>query len=104
MFSSARTSISSNRLRFEAVLRHRDVIVVLRSDEGSELLTTDGHLRQSYEQALGSFGALQFGERLDITPQNANNRLKRLHASGAVNRSRARVDRRGKEFLYSVVC
>jgi hypothetical protein len=89
----------------EAVMRYRELVIVCRTESGPRLLNADEHLRDSYDVALllGTFSASEFAEQLDISPQNANNRLKRLHSCGAVNRSRARVERGGKEFVYDVV-
>jgi hypothetical protein len=93
------------REEVEAVLRHRDVAAVNRAEAGSRLLSADAQLEQTYELALllSSFSALQLAGKLGITPQNANNRLKRLHDAGAVHRTRAQVDRGGKEFVYAAV-
>jgi predicted transcriptional regulator len=53
---------------------------------------------------LGEFRANDLATALSITPQNANNRLKRLVEAGALRRRQASVSNRGgKEFVYSVI-
>jgi anti-anti-sigma regulatory factor len=78
-------------------------IVEATSDTASALLGGDSYLQATYQQALrlAEFGAGQLAEALKITPQNANNRLKRLVSSGVLRRVRA-TDRAGKEYAYSV--
>jgi hypothetical protein len=49
---------------------------------------------------LGIFRASQLGERLDLTPQAANGRLKKLSTAGAVVRSRVVPEGGGKEYEY----
>lgn len=56
-----------------------------------------------YAQAvlLGTFGATDFAIALQITPQDANDRLKRLTDAGAICQQRVQLfERRGKEFVY----
>jgi DNA-binding Lrp family transcriptional regulator len=50
---------------------------------------------------LGEFRANNLAAALSISPQNANNRLKRLVDAGALQRRQALVSNRGsKEFVY----
>lgn len=53
-------------------------------------------------QDLGVFRAAQLAERLDLSPQAANGRLKQLSAAGAVLRERVVPDGGGKEFEYRI--
>ncbi|MEV4451554.1 MULTISPECIES: MarR family transcriptional regulator [Streptomyces] len=51
---------------------------------------------------LSTFRAAELAEELHISLPNANNRLKRLLAAGALRRERSDgPDRGGKEFIYS---
>src|ERR1017187_3674976 len=56
---------------------------------------------QRIHLSLGTFSALDLAERLAITPQNVNNRLKRLVEAGAIRRRRVVSSRGGKEFTYT---
>ena len=50
------------------------------------------------------FKANDVAEALGLSAQNANNRLKRLAASGALRKSRSATSGRGgKEFVYTAV-
>lgn len=86
-------------------LERRD-LVAAAIDAGE--LTLVGHadfMQETYQTALslGTFRATELASALLITPQNANNRLKRLVGSGAVQRRRVSgSDRGGKEFVYTV--
>jgi hypothetical protein len=53
--------------------------------------------------SLRDFRAADLAERLDLTPQAANNRLKQLAASGAVLREQGAPAGGGKQFLYRAV-
>jgi hypothetical protein len=87
------------------VLERRSLAVVLREVAGPRLLTRDGHLVATYERALmlQEFRASDMAEQLGITPQNVNNRLKKLTAIGALRRKKNSAERGGKEFAYRVV-
>ena len=54
--------------------------------------------------SLRSFNVHELAERLDLTPQAANNRLRLLLRSGALQRERAKPERGrgGREFRYRV--
>ena len=86
-------------------LERRDSAIAAVEPEGLTLLG-NAFLSESFLVAreLGTFKATEFAERLHITPQNANNRLRKLQAFGAVQRRRsAGGEHAGKEFLYAVV-
>jgi DNA-binding MarR family transcriptional regulator len=89
----------------ELVLERRSLPLVLQEKDGARLLGDDGHLTATYDVALllGTFKASEIAEQLGITPQNANNRLKKLAGAGAVRRQRASSERGGKEFTYRAV-
>jgi len=67
------------------------------------LLSALDFLAETYKHALslGTFSALDLAEQLAITPQNVNNRLKRLVEAGAIRRRRVVTGRGGKEFTYT---
>ena len=92
------------REAIDLCLERRELAIVeLEPDGTTVLLAGDDFLRAAFEQALNlaEFRAGQLADALEITPQNANNRLKRLVASGVLRRERAR-GRAGKEYAYSV--
>jgi DNA-binding transcriptional ArsR family regulator len=84
-------------------LERRDLAGVEITQGGGILIGGADFLIDTYTEALklGTFRAAELSEALEITPQNANNRLKRLVAAGAVHRRRALTSERGgKEFVY----
>ncbi len=87
------------------VIERRSQAVVLREPGGSRLLCRDAYLTDTYDVAsvLLSFKAGEIADQLGITPQNANNRLKKLVSMGALRRERGAGDKGGKEFSYRVV-
>jgi hypothetical protein len=87
------------------VLERRHLIAVCRVGEDLRLLGADEYLEETFTTAslLDDFKAAELAEQLQISPQNANNRLKRLVAAGAVRRTRSSAGRGGKEFTYKVV-
>jgi hypothetical protein len=89
----------------QLVLERRTLAIVLRDIAGPRLLTRDNHLAVTYDRAvmLQEFRATDMAEQLGITPQNVNNRLKKLSAVGALRRTRNAAERGGKEFAYRVV-
>ena len=94
------------RETLEAVLSRRKVAAVVLNASGEpEVLGEPSWVRETLSAAvsLRSFRASELAERLHITPQAANNRLKMLVASGAVARERVIPDGGGKEFNYQVV-
>ena len=89
----------------EAVLGRRGIGVLWRDPLGN--VTAIGGptwFASTFEQALNLkvFRATQLAERLDLSPQATNGRLKKLSAAGAVLRERIVPDGGGKEFEYRV--
>lgn len=93
------------RETLEAILDRRGVGAIYIDDRG-RLLALGGPawFAKTVAQArdLGVFRAAQLAERLDVSPQAANGRLKQLSAAGAVLRERVVPDGGGKEFEYRV--
>jgi predicted transcriptional regulator len=88
-------------------LERRDLAAVTSEGTQKHLVGAQDFLVDSYQRALElqHFKASEFAESLGITPQNANNRLKRLVAAGAVQKERATTaGRGGKEFSYALPC
>lgn len=87
------------------VLERRNLVAIERQGADGSLLGADRHLEETFTTALllHEFKAAEIAERLGISPQNANNRLKRLTAAGAVKRVRTNAERGGKEFAYQAV-
>jgi STAS-like domain of unknown function (DUF4325) len=89
----------------ETVLARRKVSGVnLGADGEPEVLGEKRWLPETLKVALDlrSFSAVELGERLGITPQAANNRLRGLVATGAVVREQMTPEGGGKEFGYRV--
>lgn len=94
------------RETLETVLERRKLAAVVLGHHGElEVLGQHGWLPETVKvaQDLRSFRASELAERLGITPQAVNNRLKLLVACGAVVRERVVPEGGGKEFSYSVV-
>jgi len=94
------------RETLETVLARRKIAAVALDDKGQpEVLGEPAWMHETLAAALElrSFRASDLAERLRITPQAANNRLKNLVASGAVARERMVPEGGGKEFVYEVV-
>ncbi len=70
----------------------------------ASLLGGDDALKQTFAAGvrLNEFRASQLAEELGTTPQNVNNRLKRLVDAGALVRARHDPSSGGREFLYRV--
>ncbi|MCW2833255.1 MAG: hypothetical protein JWN68_1208 [Nocardioides sp.] len=93
-----------NAETIEVCLERREVPVVVAEDGGHLGLLGDELLQETYlaAAARGSVRATELAEDLSLSPQNVNNRLKRLVAVGALRKTRnAGAARGGKEFLYS---
>ncbi len=93
--------------RFSIVVcvERRDTQVAIL-DSGALTLVGDKFLAETFEKALtlGTFRATALAEELKLSAQNANNRLKRLTAAGALRKSQVTGSSRGgKEFEYTVV-
>jgi hypothetical protein len=87
-------------------LERRDVIALAVDNNQTRLMGRIESLVDTFRAVLGlgEFRANDLATALSITPQNANNRLKRLVEAGALQRRQASVSNRGgKEFVYSVV-
>jgi hypothetical protein len=98
-FTVASTVLGSDWLR-PASACHLD------PDGQPTLLGKAEFLQATYAEALalGTFGATELATALGITPQNANNRLKRLADAGAICRHRLQAsDKGGKEFVYTTI-
>jgi hypothetical protein len=87
------------------VERRETQVVILKAD-GTLTLVGDPILGGTFDAArnLADFKANDLADALSLSPQNANNRLKRLVACGALRRGRTTgTTRGGKEFSYSPV-
>jgi hypothetical protein len=94
------------RETLEAVLaRRKTAAVVLNAAGKPEMLGEPAWVDETLAAALAlrSFRANDLADRLRISPQAANNRLKVLVSSGAVARERIVPAGGGKEFSYEVV-
>lgn len=94
---------SENEETVAICLERRDRPVVTAS-AGHLSVIGDLLLQETFEVAarLGNARAADVATALGITPQNANNRLKRLTTAGALRKSRNGASaNRGKEFIYS---
>jgi hypothetical protein len=94
------------RETIETVLSRRKVAVVSVGASGKpEILGEPEWLPETLKAALRlrSFSASELADKLGITPQAVNNRLRLLVASGAVARERVVPEGGGKEFSYKVV-
>lgn len=86
-------------------LERRDLVAVTKDDGEATLVGRTEVLQETFDalRNLGVFRAVDLAAALSITPQNANNRLKRLVDAGAVQRRQAPVSNRGgREFIYTV--
>lgn len=87
-------------------LDRRDTQVVILDSDGALKLDGASPLPETFNAALelGEFKANDLAQRLNISAQNANNRLKRLAAVGALRKTRTTgASRGGKEFSYTAV-
>jgi STAS-like domain of unknown function (DUF4325) len=84
-------------------MERRDLAAVAVIDRRPVLVGAPVYLAETYNQAvsLGTFSAIDLAERLSISAQNVNNRLKRLVDAAAVCRRRIASGRGGKEFKYT---
>lgn len=85
-------------------LERRDLAAAAVSHGQPVLLGAPAYLVETYNYArsLGTFSALDLSAQLSISPQNVNNRLKRLVGAGALRRQRVAPERGGKEFAYTI--
>lgn len=87
-------------------LERRDLVAVATAADETALVGKTEALRETFQAALGlgQFRAAELAAVLSITPQNANNRLKRLVDAAAIQRRQAPIaNRGGKEFVYTVI-
>lgn len=88
-------------------LERRELFAASRNGDDRRLLGAQEFLAESYQHALRlrRFKAGELAASLGITPQNANNRLKRLVEAGALRKERVTpAGRGGKEFSYALPC
>ncbi len=94
------------RETIDATLRLHHLYALALGSPGAELLGADEVLATTLQEAvsLRDFNVHQLAERLELTPQAANNRLRLLLRSGALQRARAKPERGrgGREFRYRV--
>jgi hypothetical protein len=94
---------SDVRETVEAVLQRRSIGAIYVDEFGRALaLGGPSWFAQTvaHTQELKVFRAADLAERLELSPQAANGRLKQLSASGAVLRERTVPEGGGKEFEY----
>jgi DNA-binding MarR family transcriptional regulator len=85
--------------------QRRELVAAAQTQDQRVLLAAPEFLVETYQKALRlhQFKANELATSLGITPQNANNRLKRLVAAGTINRQlTTATDRGGKEFSYTM--
>lgn len=89
----------------QVCLDRRELIAATVDSDGIRLIAAPEHLDETYRQAvaLRRFRAGELSERLGVTLQNVNNRLKRLVSSGTLKREKSIPSNRGgKEFVYTI--
>lgn len=89
----------------QVCLDRRELMAATVDGGEIRLIGAPEHLDETYRQAfaLRSFRAGELSERLGVTLQNVNNRLKRLVSSGTLKRERSiPANRGGKEFVYTI--
>lgn len=87
----------------QVCLERRELVAAQAKGRDVSLLgKVDPHLEKTFQVAyeLGEFTASDLADHLGITPQNANNRLKKLTDAGIIIRERRDPDGGGKEFIY----
>ena len=95
-----------NRYTVLVCVERRKTAVVVLEEDGTLSLLGDPILVATFDVAkeLREFKASDIGAKLDLTSQNANNRLKRLAGAGALRKAQVSGSSRGgKEFMYNVV-
>jgi hypothetical protein len=88
----------------DAVLERRRLVAAAIVDHTPTLLGADAYLRATFSEAtrLGRFNPNEIADAMDVTVQNANNRLKRLVVMGALRRYRSDPATGGREYAYEV--
>lgn len=93
---------------FEAIdvcLERRELLAAYAKGQEVGLLgKVDSHLTKTFQTSyeLEEFRASELADELEITIQNANNRLKKLTDAGVLMRDRSDPEAGGKEFIYRV--
>jgi hypothetical protein len=94
------------RQTIDATLRLHHLYALALGDSTAELLGADEVLASTLAEAvrLRQFNVHQLADRLELTPQATNNRLRLLLRSGALLRERGKPERGrgGREFRYCV--
>ncbi|WP_162788527.1 STAS-like domain-containing protein [Amycolatopsis albispora] len=86
-------------------LDRRELMAATVDGDEIHLIAAPEHLDETYRHAvaLRRFRAGELSERLGVTLQNVNNRLKRLVSSGTLKREKSIPSNRGgKEFVYTI--
>lgn len=95
---------ADNQYSIAVCVERRNTHVVVRQSSGDiVLLGNDPILRDTFDQILrlGPFKANDLADAMGLSPQNANNRLKRLAAAGTVRRKQTTGSTRGgREYRY----
>jgi len=89
----------------QVCLGRRELVAACVDGDEIHLIAAPEYLDETYRHAvaLHRFRAAELSERLGITTQNMNNRLKRLVCSGALTRENvAPSTRGGREYLYTI--
>jgi hypothetical protein len=88
----------------DAVLERRKLLAAAIVDNAPTLLGADSYLRSTFVEAvrLGRFSPNEIADAMNVTAQNANNRLKRLVAMGALRRYRSDPASGGREYAYEL--
>jgi predicted transcriptional regulator len=68
----------------------------------AELLAVEDGTMEYVEHVRKGITATRFAEAVGITPQAANNRLKKLEAVGLLERRRVRCPSGGKQYEYDL--
>ncbi len=97
---------AENRFTVLVCVERRETRVVVLEEDGRRELVGDKVLSETFDKAveLGVFKANDLADAMSLSPQNANNRLKRLAESGALRKVQVTGSARGgKEFMYHVL-
>ena len=95
-----------NRYSIAVCVERRETQVVVLEPDGGLVLLGDQMLADTFDHArrLGAFKANELAEAMSLTAQNANNRLKRLAAVGALRKAQVTGSTRdGREYTYEVL-
>lgn len=92
------------RETISAALQLRNLFALCLASDGPHLLGGDETLIQTMQAAfeLRNFSVHQLADELRLSPQAANNRLRALTRSGALQRERVHPRHGGREFRYRV--